>query len=189
MTPEQIADLVKRSITEGLSGLPEVVRAATTSAIEPLKVELDAVRARLGVIEQRQAQLPSVPAAPAATLSADGEMNALREELKATRAALSNIAEMPNRRGIHVDGRAPLVTQGPGAGDGFRSIVGECRASKSGTALAAVVERHIKVISEEDGPAPIAGAGSARSLQMILAAGIRAADADGLIGKRSDNWN
>lgn len=182
MTPEQIAELVQRSITEGLKGLPEIVGTATTRAIEPLQNEIKDLRARMEQVEQRQATLPKPE--PAATLSADGDMKALQAELAEARSVIAAIAESPMRRGIHVDGRTPIVATGPGADSAFRSIVAECRSAKHGIGLAAVVERHIGTISEEEGPANVNKEGSSRNLTRILAAGLRAAEADGLIGKR-----
>lgn len=202
MTPEQIAELVARTVTESvtaaLSGaLPNAVRAAVTDAITPLKADVEALRTRMEALEKAPANRaapapapiadPNGTPKPAATLSTTGAVSdrerALELEVAQLRSAVNVLAERPQRRGVHIDGRMPVITSGPGAADGIRSLATECRAQGRGTALAAVVERHVAVLAEEDGPASVKAGGSVTALRQILRAGLMAAEVDGLISK------
>lgn len=201
MTPEQIAELVKRSLTESLTvalaaQLPDAVRSAVDPVIAPLKTELAETKAAVAElrakVDAQRAQTPIAPEkrTPDATLDGKGNMESdelklVKDELATLRAQFAAAMEAPQRRGVHIEGRVPVVTAGPGADAGFRSLVGACRDRKHGTALAAVVERHIDVIAEADGPASVNGKGSVQNLTSILAAGLRAAELDGLINSTS----
>lgn len=189
MTPEQIAELVRRSVTESVTAavqgaVPDIVRAATDAAKQAVQAELAPVKAEIEALRNKTsaapAKTPEAVVTPGGAVESD-EARALKAEVEALRKTVTALADQPQRRGVHIEGRVPVVTSGPGADAAFRSLIGECRAKGHGTALAVVVERHIDTLSEVDGPAPLKGAGSTRSLVNLLAAGLRAAEADGLI--------
>lgn len=190
MTPEQIEAIVKRAAEQALEGaLPTfktTIDTAVRSAVDPIEQRLAALEAK--VAQGRGAPAPD-RAPAAATLDAGGtletdEVKALRSQVARLQEANVRLATEPVRRGRHGGvTRVPSIGGGIGADSAFRSIVEECRGTQVGMTLAAVVERHIDVLSETDGAAKVTGKGSVRNLQRLLASGLRAAEADGLINK------
>jgi len=178
MTPEEIAALVARSVTDALTA---ALPGAIEGAVAPLQEEVRSLRAAT----------PASEPAPEPEPEVSPEIVALRAQIERQNAAIARLAEAPQRRGLHSATRVPVVDSGAGAEASFRSLVSECQEQGQGTALAALVERHVTVLAEEDGPANVNGAGSIRNLQRILCAGLRAAQADGLISAPSfaANWS
>lgn len=167
-TPEQTAEL-NRAVAAAVAGaLPTIVEAMrATPAAEP-------------------APKPAAqPTERSKTTDDDDELTRLRAEVTGLRASVARITDSAARRGLHgatgPSGAIPEIKGGPGCSDGLRSLVAECRSQQRGVALAAVVERHVDVLAEEDGPAPVASTGSRVQLGRILRAGLHAAMTEGLI--------
>lgn len=196
MTHDQIAEIVQRSIEESMkAALPDAVRTAVDAAVQahvaPLREELTALAAKVTGIETRAA----TPApAPVAVLNADSstdntELAQLRARVAEQEKLIVRLAETPDRRAVrHVD-NVPQFTSGQGAEHAFRSIAAQAKTDQVGAALAVVVEKHASLIAEEDGPAKVTGSGSVRNLRRVLCAGLRAAEADGLIAKPVLGWS
>ena len=204
MTPEQIAalvsDVVSRSVTE-----------AVAAAMKPTTDALDDVRSRLSALETRTVDPVAQPgpgtgriAAPAVrtaddtdtTLPAEieAQLKQLRDQVARQNDVIARMAAEPVRRGGHAGGsgaevRNAIIISGRGSGDSYRNLITRARTDGEATALTAIVERSIDVLSEEDGTR-FDGPGSSSNLSRLLHVGLRAAETDGLIGTRTAaQWN
>lgn len=185
MTEQQIEALIGRAVQQSTEASAEVigraVKTAVDETIEPFKAE---VERRMDALESEvRAAKPKVAVTPDAVVESDAE-KVLRARVASLEKQVETMADVAVRRGIHTsDPRNPSVPAGLGAEAAIRSLAQVCVEQGQGRALAAIVERHAATLAEEDGHAPFDGVGSLRSLQALFAAGLRAAEVDGLIGK------
>lgn len=195
MNAEEIAQIVSRSVEEAVKGaLPDAIRSAVSGAVAehvaPVSAKLDALAARVSAVESRA----TPAAAPVATLAADGKVDTsevaqLRAKLAEQDRLIVRLAESPDRRAIRSSGGpVPVFSAGAGAEAAFRSLATQAKTDGVGVALSAVVEKHAKIVAEEDGPASLRAEGSIRNLRSMLCAALRAAEADGLIAKPVTGW-
>jgi len=106
------------------------------------------------------------------------EIEQLHVRLERAETALSNIASKPVRRG-----RPVHTQQGPGLVSAFDALIERSKSDGGPPTLTSIVERHKVAIADEMGDSKL----TTSQLQQLLAAGMRAAERDGLICKSNNS--
>jgi len=115
------------------------------------------------------------PVEPAPAPVDDGVNEKLERRLAQAESMLAKIAENPVRRGL---ANTASLRAGPGATSELDGMITRAREGGSCPSLCAIMERHKDVLAEENGVSKV----TSSQLRDLLAAGLRAAANDGLIG-------
>jgi hypothetical protein len=136
--------------------------------------------ASVGGLAERVKDLEAKLSAPApvepAPIPVDDMVNEkLERRLAQAESMLAKIAENPVRRGL---ANTASLRAGPGATTELDGMISRARDGGACPSLCAIMERHKDVLAEENGVSKV----TSSQLRDLLAAGLRAAVNDGLIG-------
>ena len=169
LTPEQIAEIAARAAASAV----EAVEARFTEKLSALSTP---------VPEPQPAPEPAAPVDD----SRDDTIADLQAKIRRMESKVETLSSRPQRRGAHASALPSAAGYGDDVTPQMRSLV-DSASAEGADALASVVGRNIETLSEADGPASINGKGSVRNLQGLLAKGLRAAEADGLL-RGASTW-
>jgi hypothetical protein len=145
---------------------------------ELLSASVGGLAERVGELEAKLSAPAPVEPTPAPIV--DEASVALERRLADAEMALAEMASNPVRRG---HAHTASIRAGAGATSVIDAVVERARSNGECPTLCAVVERHKDTIAEENGHSKM----NARQLRDLLAAGLRAACNDGLIGNSGLN--
>ena len=153
-----------------MKALASLIQETVKSAVEPVLVRVSAIeeRADKPTTEAKADELPT-------------DVAELRSMLKQTQDMLVRTMQDPVRIGRH---QTMTLTRGVGAESALGGLA-ERSAQQGAVALASIVTKNIKELSEEQELSKI----SVHAIKELLTAGLRAALVDGLLAEPNSSWS